>query len=399
MMIQCEQRQLLSQGNGRKNLVALDELHSIFIQNVSHELRTSLTILQVYAELLRNGELGKLNREQEPAIAAIVAQIHELRTLVERIGILLAAQANATATIPLSLAEIAADVAQARLETAKKAGLTLAVNVEPDLPIVIGDPYQIHPVLDFLLDSAINFTSPGGQIELQVYTESNWVCLAVNDTSSGRAQEEVDPVFNPICEVGSSITPAYRGLGLEVVKTVVAGHDGQMMVTGQPDQGRCFVIKLPAVSPAPQREQPMSKNTAPWRILVVDDEINVALTIQDGLEKLPNCEVVVSTSGDRALQLFEQTPFDLLITDYRMPGTDGMMLSTRVRQLYPATRIIMITAYRSHLLHEQAVDNAIQHVLDKPVKLDQIRSVAWEALEKGVLDDSPPVERTVSKDS
>jgi CheY-like chemotaxis protein len=69
-----------------------------------------------------------------------------------------------------------------------------------------------------------------------------------------------------------------------------------------------------------------------------------------------------------------------LITDYKMPGTDGITLAARVRQLYPRTVIIMITAYGDETLREQAARASIQRVLDKPVGLGEIRCVALEAL-------------------
>ena len=118
------------------------------------------------------------------------------------------------------------------------------------------------------------------------------------------------------------------------------------------------------------------------RILIVDDEENVALTLQNMLRKLPRCDIVVATGGEQALQLFEQQPFDLLITDYKMPGMDGITLAARVRQLYPRTAIIMITAYGSDELRGQAARISIQSVLDKPVGLVEMRSAALEALER-----------------
>jgi CheY-like chemotaxis protein len=168
---------------------------------------------------------------------------------------------------------------------------------------------------------------------------------------------------------------------LSVVEAVVKEHGGRVEIASQLGQGSCFTVKLPAMPSVVNKDQPATHSAAPRRILVVDDEENVALTIQDGLEKLPNCEVAVATGGDRALQLFAEKPFDLLITDYKMPGTDGMTLSARVRQLYPHTSIIMITAYSNQLLQQQATDFSIQCILDKPVKLEEIRTVALETLE------------------
>ena len=118
----------------------------------------------------------------------------------------------------------------------------------------------------------------------------------------------------------------------------------------------------------------------PRRILVVDDEENVALTLQRGLKKLPNCEVVAATSARQALQLFTQGPFDLLITDYMMPDMDGVELAASIKRSYPQTIIILITGHGSQALSEQAARVPIQRILDKPVKLTEIRDVASQTL-------------------
>jgi two-component system response regulator PilR (NtrC family) len=115
-------------------------------------------------------------------------------------------------------------------------------------------------------------------------------------------------------------------------------------------------------------------------ILIVEDEENVATTLQYMLKKLPRCNITIAGGGEQALRLFERQPFDLLITDYKMPDMDGMTLAARVRQSYPQTVIIMITAYGDDALREQAAHISVQHVLDKPVELVEIRSAALEAL-------------------
>jgi CheY-like chemotaxis protein len=126
--------------------------------------------------------------------------------------------------------------------------------------------------------------------------------------------------------------------------------------------------------------QPVTEDGMLRRVLVVDDEENVALTLQAGLEKLPQCEITVATSGLQALEHLEQEPFDLLITDYKMPGTDGLALATRVRQLYPQMSIIMVTAYGDESLRQEAAGISIERILDKPIGLDEIRGVASAVL-------------------
>jgi two-component system response regulator YesN len=123
------------------------------------------------------------------------------------------------------------------------------------------------------------------------------------------------------------------------------------------------------------------------RILVVERDQSVALTLRDGLEGLPNCEVIVASSGEHALKLCEQLPFDVLLTDYKMPGMDGLTLATRVRELCPQTRVVMVTGYRDDTLWQKPAAAFVRSILDKPVGLVEIRSVVSDALGRS---ESPP---------
>ena len=116
------------------------------------------------------------------------------------------------------------------------------------------------------------------------------------------------------------------------------------------------------------------------RILIVDDEENVAQSFKEGLEMLPDCDISVATSGRQALQFFEQRSFDLLITDHRMPGMSGMAVASEVRRRYPKTAIIVITAHDSDALREAAACVSVFGILEKPVGLVEARNASLAAL-------------------
>jgi CheY-like chemotaxis protein len=116
------------------------------------------------------------------------------------------------------------------------------------------------------------------------------------------------------------------------------------------------------------------------RILIVDDEERVALTLSRGLRKLSGCEIRTAISGEQCLQLFAEKPFDLLITDYRMPGMDGVALAERVLRLFPDTVVILMTAYNNGDVQRYCRHLAISHILDKPVGLQKIRDLVGEIL-------------------
>ena len=326
----------------------------MFVQNVSHELRTPLGIIQGYAELLCDGDLGVLALEAQEAVGIIVNRAYELRTLVERVAILMAVEAHMGISKPLALTEIVAGVVEKKRAAATQTGITLEAHLEPRLPLVSGDPYHLQQAVECLVENALKFTPGGGRVEVQVYAfpphdggGRGGVCLAVTDSGVGMTEEEVECIASDFSQADGSTTRRYGGigLGLTLAKAVIAEHTGGIEVESQPGQGSQFTIRLPALPPDAQADQLVEGSVALQRILIVDDEENVALTFQDSLERLPNCEVAIATNGEQALQLFEQQPFDLLITDYKMPDMDG----GRVRQLYRRTAIIMITAYGSEV--------------------------------------------------
>lgn len=118
------------------------------------------------------------------------------------------------------------------------------------------------------------------------------------------------------------------------------------------------------------------------RIVLVDDEITQVSILKYNLARLPNCEIALATSGQQVLDLFEEQPFDLIITDYRMPAMDGLTLANLVLARYPATHIIMLTAFGSEILAATEDMNPALVVLEKPIDIRHIRSAALAALDQ-----------------
>jgi len=128
------------------------------------------------------------------------------------------------------------------------------------------------------------------------------------------------------------------------------------------------------------KKEKISGLAPPRYILVVDDEKPITLLLQDSLEEAIGCQVITATSGEQALQLCEGRSFDLLITDYKMPGLDGLALSQCIRQLYPHMAILMLTAYNNDWLCQQAAKTGVAYIINKPAKPSEIRQVVSEIL-------------------
>jgi CheY-like chemotaxis protein len=130
---------------------------------------------------------------------------------------------------------------------------------------------------------------------------------------------------------------------------------------------------LPAMSPG--------KDQTLTRILIVDDEPAITWLLSEGLAEMAD-EMASVASGQEALQLLADASFDVLITDYKMPDMDGLILAEHVKRLQPQTSIVMLTAYGSEWLNKRAAEVGIEHVLNKPVHLAEIRRLVSELLKR-----------------
>jgi CheY-like chemotaxis protein len=362
-------------------------VQSAFIRNVHHELRTPLGVARGYTQLFNMGALGDLTTEQQQVMLIVDRRLADLQTIVERIEVLMTTEAHQSAAVPLLPIELLGSIMTRQRAVAEQAGLTFIFESDADLPLVYGDPQALAVALECLIENAVRFTPRGGQVNVRLYSQPGRVNFEITDTGIGIKPDQLTPVLNGFCQADDDDNRRYNGLGLglAVVQTVVQRHAGQLMVTSEPGQGSQFTLQLPTIMtrattmhPIPARS---SQTDRPRRILLVDDELNQVSILRSGLAKLPDCQIVVATSGQQALELCAHQPFDLMITDYRMPEMDGLTLAALVRERYPATRIIMLTAFGNEILNEATEPGAVPLVLEKPIDMQHIREAALNALD------------------
>ena len=120
----------------------------------------------------------------------------------------------------------------------------------------------------------------------------------------------------------------------------------------------------------------------PKRILVVDDDERVLLVFHDALMRM-GCqfEVVTARNGRAALGKARETPFDLIITDLRMPDVDGIALTEAIREMDAGVVVIWMTAFGCHTFRDEAARLGVYCCLDKPVEIGEIREAACQALQ------------------
>jgi two-component system sensor histidine kinase/response regulator len=363
------------------------EVQAVFIRNVHHELRTPVGVIHGYTQLLNMGTLGELTPEQRHVLSIMDNRLYDLQAIIERIEVLMTVAARATVGMPLSPLELLRSIVERLKSAAEEANLTFEFDAASDLPLVGGDAKALTVALESLIENAIKFTPAGGRVTVHLFSVPDWVCFEIADTGIGLTPNELTQVIEGFRQADTADSRRYNGLGLglAVVKAVVNSHGGQLQITSERGRGSQFVLHLPSLSPQTrgllQPEASPSQAVPPRRILLVDDELNQVSILKSGLAKLPNCEIAVATNGRQALALFAEQPYDLMITDYRMPEMDGLALASLIREQYPATHIILLTAFGSEVLHETAGANPAQLVLEKPIDIRHIREAALNALD------------------
>jgi CheY-like chemotaxis protein/predicted regulator of Ras-like GTPase activity (Roadblock/LC7/MglB family) len=121
------------------------------------------------------------------------------------------------------------------------------------------------------------------------------------------------------------------------------------------------------------------------RILIVDDDKSVRMLMHSGLKRVDtNWEIETASSGEEALTQIQDTPspFDLVITDLRMPGMQGLELIEKLRGISPNTKVILLTAYGSDDVEQEAEKLEVQTYLSKPVPIPTIRKIVKDVLER-----------------
>ncbi|MBN2004633.1 MAG: GAF domain-containing protein [Anaerolineae bacterium] len=214
--------------------------------DVAQELRTPLTYVQSYAELLLEGSLGRLSDAQYEALRVLNYQARRLSHLVRELGTMKAITPQNLQYQQVNLEKLLNHVAEELREHAQEKGLGLDVRVEPGLPDVRVDAERIRQVVEILAENALKFTPPGETVTLaaSMHGESQ-VRVAVTDAGPGIAPEELAHIFKRLHQGKLGRKHPGIGIGLALSQWIVSAHGGAIGVEGKEGKGNTFYFQLP----------------------------------------------------------------------------------------------------------------------------------------------------------
>lgn len=234
-------------------LEAADRLKSEFIANVSYQLRTPLNAIMGFAEILRRAYFGPLNERQAQYVDGVLESGERLLLLINDILDLATIEAGFMSLDrgPMTPSDVLAKVAELTGEWAKKQKIALAVECEPDLPVLDADEKRIKQALFNLVSNAIRFTPAGGRITLSARREGESVVLSVSDTGIGIPMHDHARVFERFERSHPEQSEPGAGLGLPLVRSFVELHGGRLRLDSAPGEGTRIDCVLPVAATAP----------------------------------------------------------------------------------------------------------------------------------------------------
>ena len=263
--------------------------------------------------------------------------------------------------------------------------ISLAVAQAPGPLPVDADAGQLGQVLTNLAVNARDAMPNGGRLMITTGRSNGGVHLEVADTGTGMEAEVQERIFDPFFTTKAQ--GKGTGLGLAVVWGIVKDHGGRIEVESSTGAGSTFRIVLPAApeevlpsAPADTRaDLPLG---AGERVLLVEDEEGARQGLAELLGGL-GYDVTAVASGEAALSLPPDAPFDLVLTDFRLPGATGMEVARALLERWSALRVVVMSGYAPEELARDLFADRTAHFLQKPFDMAALARALHDALEPG----------------
>jgi signal transduction histidine kinase len=252
------------------DLKEANEAKSEFVSIVSHELKTPMTSIKGYADLLFKGAAGEISEMQQQFLRVIRSNVGRMNALVSDLLDLSRIESGRLRLHiePIPIKAVVDEVVQTMQEGIKAKELALTVKVPEDLPPVRADEGRLIQVLTNLMSNAYRYTLPGGKISVEatVWPDGpppgeakpvppgeqrlRYLCLSVSDTGVGISPKDQTRIFEKFFRGDDPVVreTTGTGLGLSIAKSIVELHDGQMWFQSEPGQGSTFSFTVPIAS-------------------------------------------------------------------------------------------------------------------------------------------------------
>ncbi|MEO8586192.1 MAG: response regulator [Acidobacteriota bacterium] len=367
-----------------------DRRKDAFFATLAHELRNPLAPLASAAEMLsRTGDNPAEKARRDRALHVVERQVAHMVRLIDDL-LDLSRITHGKLELRREWVTLAA-VVESALETAGPLLLLRRQQFElrmPEAPVFLhADPMRLAQLVANLLSNAAKYTEPGGRIRLEALREGGAVVVSVVDTGIGIRSAHLAHVFTMFGQGHRALEPVYGGLGigLALAKTIADLHGGSLTAASEGEgKGSVFTLRLACASDGSaallEAQDPPRSAPAPRRILIVDDNVDAALTLAE-LLALEGHETHVAHDGPSAVDAARRLNPDVAILDIGLPGFDGHEVARRLRA-EPTLKGVLLVALSGWVQPDDRArshEAGFDHHLAKPVQIKSLELVLREA--------------------
>lgn len=376
-----------------RNILQAEEssrLKTIFLSNLSHEVRTPMNGILGFLDLL---EMDHLSEDQTRYVELIRKSTDQLLNILNSMMEISQLETNQVELerdwIKVeALQEQMRDAAFRQLSRSGKNNIALEFNMQnSETAKVLVDQGCLFKVYNQLIDNAVKFTT-SGSIEVGVRLGESNMRFWVKDTGIGIKQSLKDAVYLPFTSFGSAEGEVFGGigLGLTIVKGLVALQSGQIDFESVPGEGSTFFVDIPVTfmpgdlsAPSNARaevnQQAAMQDQMPIRIkkvLLIEDSFENSQLMRALLEQL-GVEVVYAYDGITAIELFyESANIELVFCDIRLPDIDGFEVLTAIRRINPKIPVVANTAYVMNEDRKKCLEAGFNEYMAKPIMREDL---------------------------
>ena len=330
-------------------LIQSEKLSAVgqFVAGVAHELNNPLTTVIGFADLLQHMQL-------DPKYQSYVDRISKSATRCHKIvnSLLGFSRQHEPERKPVKVNELAEAVVEIVAYDLRTSNINLVREYTPDLPLILGDSHQLQQVILNIINNARQALEPfrrDGQITIRTGCTDLYVWMRIRDNGPGIHRETLSRIFDPFF----TTKPQGKGtgLGLSLSYGIMQEHRGYIRAESQPGEGTEFILELPIAEPSAALQEVRPPSAAPFKVkvpslsvLVIDDEESILHLVQEVLRSEGH-RVETATGGEAALELIKRNRYDVIISDWKMPGLNGINLFQELLEKNPeaARRMLFMT--------------------------------------------------------
>jgi len=354
-----------------------------FVAGVAHELNNPLTALIGYAELLQMSDVSEDDRDSLQRISSSAERCHKIVH-----SLLSFARQHPPERKLSNVNALVEAVIEILIYELRTNNIKVEKELSAHLPRLLVDPHQIQQVFLNIVNNArqaIEAHRARGLIRITTGVAGQWVRITFQDDGPGISEENLAKIFNPFFTtkpVGKG-----TGLGLSLSYGIIQEHGGSITAASQLGRGTTFIIDLPITNTSediPAASAPEAPPLALGRgrkVLVVDDEVDI-LNLASQILSRQDYRVQTAADGESALRHLATERFDLIISDWKMPGLSGQQLYERLLETdaEAAGRMVFMTG---DVLSEKTEKFLLEHgktCLPKPFSIADFQRVVNDML-------------------